>query len=217
MKITYIGHACFAIEKDGYKVVIDPYEDGSVPGYSNVREEADLVLCSHQHFDHNAASLVTIREGGECPFTITRIESFHDECRGEKRGPNTIHIFDDGVNRVAHFGDIGCDINVDMTAEEREMISNLDAVMVPVGGIYTIDAEQAFQLVQQIDPKIAIPMHFRSDFYEIGLGNIGTEEEFLAKWDVAAKLHSASIDTEKTPYAVVNMLRAKNCIKYPAE
>ncbi len=215
MKITYIGHACFVIEKDGYRVLIDPFEDGSIPGYSDVREDVNMVLCSHQHFDHNAVSCANIVEGGDCPFTITEIESYHDECNGAKRGPNTIRIFDDGVTKVAHLGDIGCDINTDMSEEERAMLTGLDAVMVPVGGIYTIDSEQAFELVKQLDPKIAIPMHFRSIYYEAGNPELQTEDEFINRWDCAAKLFKTSIDSESTPYVQVNVLRAQNCIKQP--
>ena len=68
MKITWIGHSCFRIEQDGYAVITDPYEDGYVPGLRPLRETADMVLCSHEHGDHNARDLVKIRENADCPF-----------------------------------------------------------------------------------------------------------------------------------------------------
>lgn len=213
MLITHIGHACFSIEKDGYKVIVDPYETGSVPGLKSLDEEADMVLCSHQHFDHNAVAEVKIREGGVCPFTITKIESFHDEVRGSKRGDNTIHIFDDGVTRVAHLGDIGCDINEDMTEEERAMLTGLDAMMIPVGGTFTVDAEQAAAIIRQLNPKIAIPMHYRSDYYQFGFDMITTEEDFIAAYGDVMKKHSYSIDSEEQPIMQVNILRVKNAEK----
>ena len=90
MKITWIGHACFKIESDGYSIVLDPYADGSVPGFTPVREKANMVLCSHGHGDHNAADCVELTNGGENPFTITRIETYHDSQMGKQRGMNTI-------------------------------------------------------------------------------------------------------------------------------
>ena len=94
MKITWIGHACFKIESNGYTLILDPYEDGYVPGLKPLRETADMVLCSHDHGDHNAKDLVEITEGKSCPFTITTIDTFHDEVQGAKRGPDTIHIIE---------------------------------------------------------------------------------------------------------------------------
>ncbi len=92
MKITWIGHACFKIESNGYTLILDPYEDGYVPGLKPLRETADLVLCSHEHGDHNARDLVEITEGKSCPFSITTIDTFHDDVQGAKRGPDTIQI-----------------------------------------------------------------------------------------------------------------------------
>ena len=84
-KITWIGHSCFKIEADGFAIVTDPYEDGSVPGIGPVREQANLVLASHEHFDHNARQLVKVVEAADCPFRITEIATWHDEVQGAKR------------------------------------------------------------------------------------------------------------------------------------
>lgn len=73
MKITWIGHSCFKIEEGGYRIILDPYEDNSVPGLGPVRETAEAVLCSHEHGDHNARKRVTLVSGGESPFTVTKI------------------------------------------------------------------------------------------------------------------------------------------------
>lgn len=213
MNITYIGHACFAIESNGYKVVVDPYEAGSVPGFNPIDEEADLVLCSHQHFDHNAASEIKLRAGSENPFTITVIDTYHDECHGEKRGPNKIHIFDDGESKVAHLGDLGCDINVDLTEDERAMLTGLDAIMVPIGGTYTIDAKAATELIKQLGPKIAIPMHYRSNNFQFGLKDITTDDYFsaiFAEDGMVMVKRDDTIDSKSTPLAQAVFLRAKN-------
>ena len=139
MNITWIGHSCFKIESGGYTIITDPYEDGYVPGLKPLRDSADMVLCSHEHGDHNARSLVKIREGQACPFTIEPIETWHDEVKGAKRGPNTIHIIDDGNVRLAHLGDLGCELE----DEQIQKLMNVDVCLVPVGGFFTIDGKQA--------------------------------------------------------------------------
>lgn len=213
MKITYIGHACFTIEKNGYKVILDPYEDGYVPGFGPLREEADLVLCSHQHGDHNAESVVTLRTGAECPFEITRIETYHDDCHGAERGMNTIHILDDGVNKVAHLGDLGCNINEDMSEADIAALTDLDAILIPVGGTFTIDTPQAIDLIKQLNPRIAIPMHFRSDYYQFGFDVLTTDDYFVESCGEVLKKYSYSIETEENQLTRVIMLRAEKSIK----
>ena len=130
MKLTYIGHACFKLEDRGYTVIFDPYENGYVPGYSDVHEAADLVLCSHGHSDHNAAHIIEKNEGGTNPFQITEIATWHDDAQGTLRGNNVIRVLDNGEYRIAHFGDLGCEL----TEEQKEQLKGLDVAMIPVGG-----------------------------------------------------------------------------------
>ncbi len=172
MKITYLAHACFKIESKGYAVVLDPYEDGSVPGCGPVREEANQVLCSHGHHDHNAAGCVTLREGEGTPFKVEVLASFHDDQEGALRGNNLIHILDDGACRVAHLGDLGCH----PTPEQMEKLRGVTALLIPVGGHYTIDAKQAHALAEELAPVVVIPMHYRTE--KFGFDVIGRLEEF---------------------------------------
>ena len=148
IQIQWLGHSCFRVECQGYTVVLDPFEPGSVPGLRDIRQTADQVLCSHQHHDHNYRAGVALRQDGPAnPFTITALPSFHDGCGGEKRGPNTIHLLEAQGLRVAHLGDIGAMPAPDVV----ERLQNLDAVLVPVGGFYTIDAGQAKAVVDRSD------------------------------------------------------------------
>ncbi len=172
MKITWIGHSCFKIESKGYTVILDPYEDGSVDGLKPVREEADLVLCSHEHGDHNGRSCVSLRKGVSSPFAIEKIETYHDDQKGTKRGPNIIHILNDGECRVAHFGDLGCRLS----PEQEQKLQDLDVALIPVGGFFTIDAGQARELAERIRPGIVVPMHFRSGNF--GFPVLGTVDEY---------------------------------------
>lgn len=174
MKITWLGHSCFKLESQGYQIILDPYQDGSVPGYRPLRESADQVLCSHGHRDHCAAECVTLRRGAPSPFRIETIAAWHDDQGGALRGPDTIHILDDGQCRVAHLGDLGCEL----TAAQAERLKGLTALLIPVGGHYTIDASQAKQLTDLLMPRVIIPMHYRGEGF--GYDVIGTLDRFTS-------------------------------------
>lgn len=171
MRITWLGHACFMVEQDGYRVVIDPFRD--VPGFRDVSVEADMVLCSHGHFDHAHTDGVTLREGGKNPFTIETVETFHDEEGGTLRGKNTIHILRAGGLKVVHLGDLGHRLN----EEQARKLWDCDVMMVPVGGTYTVDHAGAISAQVWLTPRVTIPMHYRGD--DFGFDNIDTVDEFL--------------------------------------
>ncbi|MCD8012305.1 MAG: MBL fold metallo-hydrolase [Lachnospiraceae bacterium] len=196
------GHSCFKLEKDGYTIITDPYADGSVPGYAPICEKADMVLCSHEHADHNFRDGVELIERQGLPFHVEVIETYHDEVCGKKRGPNKIFIIDDGENRVAHFGDLGCEL----TPEQMEKLQNLDVAMLPVGGYFTIDARQAADIVLSLKPGIVIPMHYRSVKYSFGYDVIGTVDEFTEAMEsrALAGRHPAL----RTGYSMQNRLTA---------
>ena len=158
--IRWHGHSCVSVEKDGYTIVLDPYQDDSVQGLKPLRLTADLVLSSHRHFDHFAPECVTLRESGqECPFEITEIHSFHDANGGQDRGENIIRILSDGEYRIAHAGDIGCF----PTEEQLVQLMGLDVFLVPVGGYYTMEPEDVHRLVEEIKPCVTVPMHYKCD------------------------------------------------------
>ena len=129
MKITWLGHACFKIEKNGFEIVLDPYAPGSVPGYKDIRESADLVLCSHEHGDHCAKEEVELKKGKENPFTVSIIDSWHDDRQGALRGANRITVLDDGEIRAVHMGDIGCALN----DRQLSALKGADVLMIQIG------------------------------------------------------------------------------------
>ncbi len=174
MKITWLGHSCFKIESQNYQIILDSYGDGTVPGYTRLQEQADQVLCSHGHGDHCGVECVTLRQGTPSPFTVETISTWHDNKKGSLRGNNTIHILDDGQCRVAHLGDLGCDL----TREQKNKLRGLTVLMIPVGGHYTIDAVQAKRLVDELAPAVVIPMHYRGDGF--GYDVLGTLGRFTS-------------------------------------
>ena len=206
MKIVWIGHSCFRLEQDGYVIVTDPYEDGSVPGLGPVRETADLVLCSHEHFDHNARGNVTLRDSAQapaCPFTVTRIDTWHDDQQGALRGGNAILLIETAGFRMAHLGDLGCGL----TEEQAGKLKDLDLLLIPVGGHFTIDGAQASALVDKLTPRHVVPMHFRDDGLGTGFAVISTAGEFLERRDSAVCLETSGLDTDCLPDEQVIVLR----------
>lgn len=174
-KLTWYGHSCFGLDFGaGGSVIFDPYAKGSVPGAELPDKlNADLVLCSHGHGDHNAADRVTL--SGKAPaFVVEALDTFHDPEKGKLRGPNRISIVEYEGFRAAHLGDLGCDL----TAEEIAALKGVDLLLIPVGGHFTIGPEEAKQVLSQVQPKVAVPMHYRRG--KMGFPIIAAVEDFLA-------------------------------------
>lgn len=197
MRVTWLGHACFLLEEDGYRIVTDPYT--GVEGYPPLETEAHAVYCSHHHFDHDAVDCVKLLPARESPFQIREIQSFHDDQKGALRGTNTIRVFTAGGVSVVHLGDLGHAL----TAEQLAAIGPVDGVLVPVGGFYTVDARGAKAACDAIGPKWIIPMHYRHAPY--GLPNVAGVEDFLALWPAEQihRLSGTSVDTEAAPAGVL--------------
>ncbi len=168
MKLVWHGHSCFTVETDAGTVVFDPYEDNAVPGLPPLRLTADAVFCSHDHHDHNARSVVTL-SGTTPAVEMEALPSFHDDKLGLLRGKNTVHILRAEGMRVAHLGDLGHRPGRKLLAALR----GVDALLLPVGGHYTIDPPTAKAVADAVGARVVIPMHYR-------LGNMG--------YDVIAEL-----------------------------
>lgn len=173
MIIKWHGHSCFEVTAEGCTVLFDPYADGSVPGLGPLRLAGDALFCSHGHRDHNGAETVSL-SGRPLSLGVETIHTFHDDKGGTLRGENTIHILHGEGLRLAHMGDIGCPL----TAEQLKKLKNVDALLIPVGGYYTIGAAQAAEMATQIAPRVLIPMHYRLG--DMGYDVIGTLDDFTA-------------------------------------
>jgi len=171
MKITWYGHACFGVESEGYRIVLDPFTQ--VRGYADPHLIANEVLCSHEHFDHNCRAAVTV-EAAPSPFTVETVATCHDDRGGELRGKNTVHIMRAEGLTVVHLGDLGHQL----TEEQAAPLRRCDVLLIPVGGTYTVDPAGAKAVVEMLAPRIVVPMHYRRG--DIGFENIAPLEEFLA-------------------------------------
>lgn len=195
MIVQWLGHSCFRIEAEGYRIVLDPYADGSVPGLAPLRTAAQEVLCSHGHSDHNARDLVTLAPAaGPSPFTITTVNSDHDDQGGARRGRNTIHVLQAQGLRAVHLGDLGAAL----TPAQMDAIGHADVLMVPIGGYYTIDAQVAQTTADALAPTVVIPMHYRSAAF--GYAEIAGIEPFLALRDDILHYDTDTLEvTAQTP------------------
>lgn len=170
MKIEYLGHSCFKLNDE---LVIDPYNDGSVPGLAPLRTSAVKVICTHEHADHSGVECVKIVDG-DCGFEILEVPSWHDDVGGTLRGPNTIFVITDGDGeKLVHLGDLGHFPN----DEQLAVISDADYLLIPVGGYYTIDAKTAVEICLASRPKCIIPMHYRTS--TSGYPELAEVDEFL--------------------------------------
>lgn len=198
--IKWHGHSCFSVTADDYTIVLDPFADGSVPGLPNLNLHANRVLCSHQHSDHGCTDVVTVTEKENSPFSLLKIDTFHDDAQGTKRGPNRIHILEAHGLRVVHFGDLGCML----TPDQIDILKKADVIMIPVGGFYTIDAAQAKEIISTLAPKIVIPMHYRSDNF--GYPVIGRLEEFTKYYNNIVAYETDTIVVDKDTKAQTAVL-----------
>lgn len=183
MDITYLGHSSFKIKGKTASVIVDPFDPASV-GLKFPRNEADIVTVSHDHSDHNKADLVintkmVIKGAGEYEvmgISIVGIELDHDATGGTERGKNVIYVIEvDGV-RIAHLGDLGHKPSDKVV----EQMGNIDVLMIPVGGIYTIGPRDAVEVAKEFDSPYIIPMHFKTQgINEQTFAKLSTLDDFL--------------------------------------
>lgn len=165
MEIAYLGQSAFKIKGKASTVAIDPFSDkfGKFP-----RDlEANMLLVTHDHPDHNDTSKVegkpfVINGPGEYEVggvSVIGVATYHDDKQGEERGSNTVYVIEMDNLRVAHLGDLGHKL----TQDQLDQIGSIDIAIVPVGGYYTIDGKVAAEVVKQLDPWVVIPMHYQQE------------------------------------------------------
>lgn len=204
MIIQYLGHASFLITtKSETRIVTDPFNPGCYPGtllYRSFDGPADIVTASHEHSDHSyfegvKGAPILIKGNGKftaCGVDFTGVETYHDKSHGSERGRNTVFIISADELRVAHLGDLGHVLTADQAAE----IGAVDIALIPVGGHYTIDAADAGKVAAQIEAKIIIPMHYKTEKCKFPLASV---DEFIKdKTNVVYQESSVLEVTRKT-------------------
>ncbi|HPU44259.1 MAG TPA: MBL fold metallo-hydrolase [Dictyoglomaceae bacterium] len=174
LEIKYFGHSCFRITfENGFSLIIDPYSSA----YPMPKTTADLMISSHEHDDHynpkfvegKVEILVGTKNGGKDwnlfnktykGIKIWNIPTYHDDAKGSKRGKDSITVIEGDGIKIVHLGDIG----TLLSEKELEQMGKVDILIIPVGGFYTLNQADAVELIKEIKPKIAIPMHYKTEY-----------------------------------------------------
>jgi L-ascorbate metabolism protein UlaG (beta-lactamase superfamily) len=200
LNITYYGHALFVIETtSGVKIGTDPYNEQIKDILPDV--SADIVTSSHDHFDHANITLfkgspIVVDKPGETTVKEIKfdgIPSFHDEKKGSLRGSNILYKIMADNMIITHLGDLGHMPDL----EQIEKLKDTDILLIPVGGVYTINSAQAVELINQIKPKIAVPMHYKEKDSKL---NVDEVSSFTRRLDDFKEVgHSFSTNKSKLP------------------
>ena len=211
-EITWLGHACFRLKSRDATIITDPYDKSL--GLGTLNQRADVVTVSHANAHHNAAAAVkgdpfVVSSPGEYEVKgvfITGVWSFADDQQGKVRGRNTIFLFhlDDLI--VCHLGSLAHTLN----ASQLDALSNVDVLLVPVGGNTTLTPTRASEVISQIEPKIVVPMHYATGRESVEMGTLEAfaKEMGLKEWTAEDKLSVKASDLDETTRVVV--LEAKS-------
>ncbi|MDQ7779759.1 MAG: MBL fold metallo-hydrolase [Planctomycetota bacterium] len=207
IKVTWHGHACFTIEApDGTKIVTDPF--GASVGYRLPDLQADIVLVTHDHADHNSASTVrgepVLLKGKEGigkrsikGINIVGVDSLHyDKDADKERGYNTIYSFEIAGVRFCHLGDLGRKL----TTKQKSEIGKADVLMIPVGGKVTLDSAAVESMISLFSPRIVLPMHYKTKVMKDEDWPLTTLDDFLKgkKPDLVIRKESNTAEVSKS-------------------
>jgi len=189
MIITWQGHSCFKIQDrvgtEGVTLVTDPFDKSL--GLKLPNFEADIITVSHDHYDHNNISAFrgnpkVVRSAGEYDIKGVMIEgimSYHDESHGKDRGGNIIYRIEIDDVTICHLGDLGHVLD----NKQLERLAGIDVLLIPVGGKYTLDAKKAVEVISQIEPRIVIPMHYKTKDIKVDIDGV---DKFIKELGIEA-------------------------------
>lgn len=210
VSFRWFGQACFEI-KNSVTIVTDPHDGVSI-GLNKPNIQGDIVSISHRHFDHASGEELVSKEDTEViednekreikGIIVEGIGSFHDKVEGDKRGENTIFVFELDGFRICHLGDLGHKLS----DEKSKGIRPVDVLLIPVGGNYTINAREAIDVIKDLETKIVIPMHYKIKGLEV---DISSKEEFIQLvksegWEIEEK-DKAKIKSLPEERKVINL------------
>ena len=203
MNITYLGHSSFRIKTSTGVIVTDPFDKKI--GLHFPRKEADIVTISHGHSDHNNKTGIKnddaffVHGPGEYEIKdimIKGIKTFHDDKNGEDRGMNTVYMMEIEDVTVTHLGDLGHELS----AKQLKELETTDVLMIPVGGVYTIDPRVAINTIKHIEPSIVIPMHYKVDGMSEMFNQLATLDDFVKEFELEPnKMDKLTVSASSLP------------------
>jgi L-ascorbate metabolism protein UlaG (beta-lactamase superfamily) len=197
LQIRWHGHSCFEITND-MTIVTDPHDGRSI-GIPTPNITGDIILVTHNHYDHNSVKTVERQDSKVItderkrtigPIQIQGFSAYHDAVHGEHRGKMILYKFICDDVTFCHLGDLGHELD----EKTIQQIGLVDILFIPVGGTYTIDADQAWKVIDSLKPRIVIPMHYRVEGLSIPLADI---DPFLEKKHIKIRKVGNEIDIEK--------------------
>lgn len=197
MNLTWFGQSCFLIEtNESKKILTDPFD--ATLGYRPYKGAVDIVTISHHHFDHDCTqnlpdNTIILDKTGTYKYEnieITGFLSYHDKLKGAARGKNTIFIIKIDNLKICHLGDLGYILSED----EINSLGNIDVLLIPVGGNFTIDGNEAAELCKKINSKIVIPMHYKTPLTSLPIDGV---DKFILNMKNGEKLHESKLVIEE--------------------
>lgn len=204
MQLQWYGQSAFRLTDGTITVVIDPFDVAAFAGrglrwdYPAIATDADLLLVTHEHADHNGVEVV----GGEPVVLrstagtfdspvgqVVSVASEHDAVAGTERGANTILVFTFGGRRIAHLGDLG---QPALRPEQIDAIGSVDLLIAPVGGGPTIDAEHALAVAGKLGAKVVVPMHYRTERIDF----LDPIDAFVAQAPAVVRADAPTVDLD---------------------
>ncbi|RLF50469.1 MAG: Zn-dependent hydrolase [Thermoplasmata archaeon] len=198
MRIRWHGHACFEIS-NGKVIVIDPHDGVSI-GIAPPKAKADIILITHDHFDHNQARIVEkegskiIDKGEINGIKIKSYVAYHDKERGAARGEIKIFKIEYNGIKFCHLGDLGHILDDDLINE----IGEIDLLFIPVGGVFTINAKEAWELCRKMDAKVIVPMHYKIEGLSLPIDTIDKFLE-IVNYEIRHVANEIEIEKEDLP------------------
>lgn len=165
MRISWYGHSCFVLDfGKGMRIATDPYPQKV---FRHSKPSCDAVTISHAHYDHNDLTqldgnpmvIETPERNRVGEVQVWGIPTFHDDKRGALRGNNIVFVYDCGGKRIVHLGDLGCML----TDDQIKSLGAVDALLIPIGGTYTIGPKEAVSLMKLIAPVYCVPLHYHME------------------------------------------------------
>ncbi|WP_331000644.1 MBL fold metallo-hydrolase [Clostridium guangxiense] len=193
LNLTWFGQSCFLLESNnGKKILTDPFD--TTLGYKSYSGAVDVVTISHHHFDHDYVknlpeNTIIFDKPGAYKYEnieIIGFPSYHDNLKGAARGKNTIFTFKMDNLKICHLGDLGYILSED----EINSLGNIDVLLIPVGGNFTIDGDEAAKLCKKINSKIVIPMHYKTPLTSLPIDGV---DKFILNMKNGEKLHESKL------------------------
>lgn len=200
IKIRWHGHACFEIS-NSKTIVIDPHDGASI-GIEPPRVKADVILVSHEHYDHNKVKAVekkgsiVVRESREIDgIIIEAFKAYHDNSKGSKRGEIKIFKIEYNGFKICHLGDLGHVLDDELI----EKLGEIDILFIPVGGIFTIDGGEAMEIIKKIDTKVIVPMHYKIEGLSLPINRLDEFIEMAKDYKIENIENEIEIEKEDLP------------------